>query len=76
MTSIGIQSGDLLPPPDTDISHILKRLEGTEMHVKELVDHIKKLESNLPDTMLTAVMKGLHDPKTLELMRESVNNIC
>ena len=56
-----------------DISHILEKINGAEAHIKELVDHIKKLEACLPATVLAAVVEGLHDPETLKLIKTLVN---
>ena len=53
---------------NTETAHIIGKLNGLKAHVKELQDHIKKLEASLPATLIKAIVEGLDDPKTLKLM--------
>jgi len=58
-----------------DISYILEKLKGTEAQIKELADHIKKLEAHLPAAVLAAIVEMLNDPGMLKLMKKLVNNL-
>ena len=55
-----------------DAAQTLEKLKGLETHVKELQDHIKKLEANLPAIVHTAIVEGLHNPETLEFVKKLV----